>query len=122
MYHAHIQEEFLGKLLNGQKRIEGRIHRDKWKEMKIGGILVFNDYHSFTITDVRCYLNFGMMLVNEGIRHVLPGVTGDLTTAIHIYDQLYHCPKDVLDIEKHGVVAIELRYLATGAEWKLRER
>lgn len=96
-------------LLEGSKKVEGRINREKWSEMAPGDSVLFNDEYLFLIEDVKYYKDFLAYLVFEGINNTLPGFKS-LSDAINLYvkDDDGHGLYSREEIEKYGVVALHL--------------
>lgn len=125
LFEANLQPQYMLRVLDGSKTIEGRINRDKWREMKVGDTILFNKKYLFDIVGVRKYDSFKDLLTSEGVGNVLPQVPCDeqnqnqnqgqeltIEDANDIYvcpfSGLYSKPQDKADIDNYGVVAIEL--------------
>lgn len=75
-------------LLSGEKPIEGRTYKKKYREMKTGDFLQFalpdKTTRSLEIVDIRLYKTLEEYLQTEGADNALPGVTYE--RAIELYN------------------------------------
>ena len=107
-YKNHRTEPYFSYVKNGTKRVEGRLKKGLYAELKEGDqILVQNNDESdsvlVSVTAVRTYRDFHEMLTKETLTQVLPNATS-IEHGIKLYEQFY----SVTDQEKYGVLAIEV--------------
>jgi ASC-1-like (ASCH) protein len=98
---GNVSNEYLEDLLNGSKKIEGRLNIGKWRNLKEGDLILFNNQARFTIIRIINYKDFSELLMFEGIRNVLPRAKS-YKDAVNIYDSIY------LNVGPEGVLALEL--------------
>ncbi len=73
LYKSHRTEPYFTFIKNGIKTIEGRIKKGLYQELKIGDeIIIFNNKESdsvhIKVKNVRNYISFENLLINEGIK------------------------------------------------------
>jgi ASC-1-like (ASCH) protein len=95
-------------LMKEKKKIkEGRINTGKFKDMKIGDLILvycsdeLKDNFKVTITSRHEYTSFEEMLKNEGLENVLPGID-----TISKGVEIYHSISNYKENEIKGVVAL----------------
>jgi ASC-1-like (ASCH) protein len=100
----NIQEPYLSFVLNGEKTIEGRLYKGKFKELKVGDFLLVGQYEKkIPIVGLTRYPNFKQMLEMEGVAAVIPD-KATVEEAEAVYRLFY--TKDMED--EYGVIAIKL--------------
>lgn len=102
-----LKEPALSLIINGTKKIEGRLCKNTFKNINSGDIITFYNKDSkvdVIVTKVVKFNNFGSMLINTVIKNTTPLATS-FTKAINIYNNIYS--KE--DIKKYGVLAIYLK-------------
>ncbi|MEA3304244.1 MAG: isomerase [Patescibacteria group bacterium] len=67
-----VQEPYKSYILSGEKTIEGRLNKGKFKAINIGDILEFDTGEKFELINKYLYPTFEEMLAREGLKHVLP--------------------------------------------------
>jgi ASC-1-like (ASCH) protein len=101
----NVQEPYLSFVLNGQKTIEGRLNKGKFKDLQIGDVLVMGpEEKKFVINNLTVYKSFREMLEKEGIENVIPDKK-TLDEAEEVYYNFYTKEQE----EEFGVVAIGIR-------------
>lgn len=103
----NVQEPYLSFILNGQKTIEGRLNKGKFKDLQIGDILIIgSEENKFIINKLTTYQSFREMLEKEGIENVIPD-KNTLDEAEGVYHNFYTKEQE----EEFGVVAIGIKLL-----------
>jgi len=103
----NVQEPYLSFILNGQKTIEGRLNKGKFKDLQVGDILLIEqDEKRFIIERTTIYKSFREMLGKEGIENVVPD-KNTLDEAESVYHNFYTKEQE----EEFGVVAIGIKLL-----------
>ena len=101
----NIIEPYLSYILNGQKIIEGRLNKDKFKGLKIGDILLIGpDKKKFKVERISKYDSFKDMLSNEGVNNVVPN-KDTVEEAVKVYYNFYTKKQE----KKFGVLAIKIK-------------
>lgn len=110
IYTKKVGEPWFSLIATGSKTVEGRLHRDDWKEMKEGDIIDFtNDEfgflrkHRVKITRTKTYSTFERYLRGERICCCLPTVN-KIAHGVAIYRKFY----SEADEYRYGVVAIRI--------------
>ena len=104
---AHVRNEFLSKIKEGKKVIEGRLEKEPYSLLEPGDFMILYDEYGnvvrVRVKAVRRYDNFREMLEKEGLERVLPGVKS-IEDGVKIYHSIYN------DSERQGkkVLAIEI--------------
>lgn len=100
----NVQEPYLSFILNGQKTIEGRLNKGKFKDLKIDDILLIGEAEKeFKIKKINSYNSFKEMLNNEGLNNVVPDKE-TIEEAEKVYFQFYTKEEE----KEFGVLAIEI--------------
>jgi ASC-1-like (ASCH) protein len=100
----NIQEPYLSFILNGQKTIEGRLNKGKFKEFKTGDILLVGQKEDkFIIERLTIYSSFREMLEKEGIKNVIPD-KNTIDEAEGIYYNFYTKEQE----KEFGILAIKI--------------
>jgi ASC-1-like (ASCH) protein len=102
-YDLNVDERWLKYILNGRKTIEGRLNKNKFRFIRIGDMITFNEIIKKEVISVKYYNSFENYLINEGIDKCLPDVV-DINDGINIYREFYSIEDEI----KYGIVAIEL--------------
>jgi ASC-1-like (ASCH) protein len=104
MFHElNVDEKWLKYILNGRKTVEGRLNKNKFKLIRSGDIIIFNEIIKKEVISVKYYNSFKEYLINERIDRCLPNVI-DINDAINIYREFYSIEDEI----KYGIVAIEI--------------
>ena len=104
-YDLNVDERWLKYILNGRKTIEGRLNKNKFRFIRIGDMITFNEIIKKEVISVKYYDSFEKYLINEGIDKCLPDVV-DINDGINIYREFYSIEDEI----KFGIIAIELTY------------
>lgn len=108
-YHNHRAEPYYSLVKRGQKTIECRVRKGKYRLIKPGDHIVINnqeetDSFEVLVKDVRPYKTFRELLESEPLNQVIPEVkTVDEAERI-IFDRFYTKEQE----KEFGVVAIEV--------------
>lgn len=105
--HLKVEEPYLSFILNGQKTIEGRLNKGKFKDLKNGDILVIGpEEKKFVINNLTIYKSFREMLEKEGIKNVIPD-KNTLNEAESVYYNFYTKEQE----KEFGIIAIKIKYI-----------
>lgn len=100
----NIQEPYLSFVLSGQKTIEGRLNKGKFKDLKVGDILLIGlDEKRFLIERTNIYKSFREMIEKEGIENVIPD-KNSIDDAELVYYKFYTKEQE----KEFGVLAIKI--------------
>ncbi|MEI8067511.1 MAG: ASCH domain-containing protein [Candidatus Shapirobacteria bacterium] len=100
-----VQEPYLTFIKTGQKKIEGRLGKDKYLNLKPGDLIKINNIE-VEIIKVTKYPNFKNMLITEGVKNVIPN-SKNLKSAIDVYYKFYSKEEE----QTFGVVGINIKVL-----------
>ena len=101
----NIQEPYLSFIFNSQKTIEGRLNKGKFKDLKIGDILLIGpQQNKFVVEKLTPYENFKEMLINEGINKVVPD-KNTIEEATDVYYKFFTKEQE----KEFGVLAIQIK-------------
>lgn len=103
-----IQQPYFNYILSEEKKIEGRLNKGKFLEIKVGDILEINEIAKFEIVRKNIYKTFREMIIAERLENVVPNKK-TVDEAVQVYYKF--CTKE--DEEKYGVVAIEIKKVIT---------
>jgi ASC-1-like (ASCH) protein len=104
IFEINMQEPFFTQIKNGIKKVEGRLNKSKFLEMKVGDEILLNEEVKLEITNKTIYKTFRDMIVFEGVKNVIPDAKS-LDEAEAVYYKFYS--KE--DEASFGVSAIEVR-------------
>lgn len=92
-------------ILNGQKTIESRLNKGKFKNLQIGDILIIGpEEKKFIIDKLTVYKSFREILEKEGIENIIPDKK-TLDEAGSVYYNFYTKKQE----EEFGVIAIGIK-------------
>lgn len=106
----NIQEPYYSLILEGKKTVEGRLNKQKFKDMKIGDVItIYKDddikqNFKVKITEKNEYKSFKDMLEVEGLQKVLPDVE-----SIKAGVEIYYAFPGFKENEVNGVLAIRIQ-------------
>lgn len=108
IYHNHRTEPYFSYVKNGQKTIEGRIAKGKYKNIKVDDhFIVHNDDETDSfmvkIISIRKYSSIKELLEYEDLHKILPNAKS-IKDGIKIYKKFYNFREE----KEFGVVAIEI--------------
>lgn len=92
---------------NRIKKIEGRLCKNTFCNIKSNDVILFrnnNRYIETHVVKVTYYKNFYEMLLNEGIKNVTP-LSDNIDDSLSIYRKIYRQDNE----NKYGVIAIHLK-------------
>jgi len=109
IYHNHRAEPYFSFVKNGQKTIEGRIAKDKYKNIKVDDhFIVHNDdetdFVEVKIIGIRKYPSIKELLEHEDLQKILPNAKS-IDEGIETYKKFYTAEHE----KEFGVVAIEIK-------------
>jgi ASC-1-like (ASCH) protein len=115
-YTESILEPWFSLILLGLKTVEGRRNKGKFKEMKVGEIIQWNNFNFMPrsvltkITGKHIYPNFKEYLETEGLDKCLPGMEkiGSEKLGIEHGLSIYYKYFTKEDEKEFGVVAIRM--------------
>jgi len=99
-----IQEPYFSYIQSGQKTIETRLNKGKFKFLEIGDILRINNQANFEIIDKKLYSSFRDMIIKEGIENIVPD-KDIVEDAINICYQFYSKKQE----KEFGVMALRIK-------------
>lgn len=100
-----VQEPYLSFILSGQKTIEGRLNKGKYKDLKIGDILLIGpEEKMFFIERITIYETFREMIEKEGVENVIPD-KDNIDDAESIYYKFYKKEQE----KEFGVLGIKIK-------------
>jgi ASC-1-like (ASCH) protein len=103
MLELHCQAPYFELIKSGKKKIEGRLAKPKYLQLRANDLIRFNDTLLTKVVAVRKYLNFKEMIETEGVDNVLPGLSKDSQPDL-VYKNFYSDKEE----QTYGVVAIEI--------------
>jgi ASC-1-like (ASCH) protein len=101
--NINVQEPYFSFIKNGQKTVEGRLAKDKFKSLIKGDIITINDQLDKKVDYVNIYNTFEDILIMEGVINTIPDAKV-LKDAVGVYYKFFS--KD--DENKFKVCAIKL--------------
>ncbi len=108
-----VQGAYFLLIKEGKKKVEGRIHKNQYREMQVGNLVEFQNESDpqqtllCRIDHKQVYPSFKQMLVEEGVDLCLPGVL-----SIDTGESIYHgFPCYAQDAREFGVVAFRISNL-----------
>lgn len=105
----NVQNPWFTLIKQGRKTIEGRLNKGQFSRLEVGQTVMWENAGQTVKTKlvrIEKYQSFSDMLVNEGLRHVLPGKK-TLKDGIDVYRGFYSEEKEA----EHGVLAIEVKLM-----------
>jgi len=100
-----VQEPYLSLILNEKKIVEGRLNKGKFKDLKIGDILLIGpDEKRYLIERTTLYKSFREMIEKEGIENVIPDKY-NIDDAEAVYYKFYTKEQE----KEFGVLAIKIK-------------
>ena len=99
-----IQEPYLSFILKGQKTVEGRLNKGKFRNLMIGDRLSIGpDEKIFIVKQISYYDSFRDMLAGQGIKNVIPD-KNTIKDAEAVYYKFYTKEQE----KEFGILAITL--------------
>jgi ASC-1-like (ASCH) protein len=106
LYDIHVQEPAFSQIRDGVKKIEGRLSRSKFTEMKTGDELLLNETVKLKILNKTEHKTFREMISFFGFENVIPEAE-TLEEAEAVYFKYYS--KE--DEATFGVIALEIKVI-----------
>jgi len=111
MYTIDVSDKWFSRLRDGTKPVECRKCSPKFSHLRVGDVVTINNattknlQESFRrgIVDIRFYKSLADCIINEGLIHILPGITS-LEAGEAAY--LEYWTRD--EIELYGIMALQL--------------
>ena len=107
IFNYTIKEPSFTLIKNGIKKVEGRLFKNTFCNIKSNDVILFrnnNRYIKTQVVKVTYYKNFYEMLLNEGIKNVTP-LSDNINDSLSIYRKIYRQDNE----NKYGVIAIHLK-------------
>lgn len=99
-----VQEPYLSFILGGQKNVEGRLNKGKFRGLQVGDILNIEPENKlFDIVGLNYYKTFSEMIMAEGLKNVIPD-KNSLEEAVMVYYRFYTKEQE----KEFGVVAVRI--------------
>jgi ASC-1-like (ASCH) protein len=105
-FKVSVQEPFFAQLKNGIKKVEGRLNRSTFLEMKVGDQISLNEEVRLEIVNKTIYKTFRDMIIFECIKNIIPDAKS-IDEAAAVYYKFYS--KE--DEANFGVASIEVRLI-----------
>jgi ASC-1-like (ASCH) protein len=105
----NVQNPWFTLIKQGRKTIEGRLNKGQFSRLEVGQIVMWENAGQTVKTKlvrIEKYQSFSDMLVNEGLRHTVPGKE-TLKDGVDVYRGFYSEAKEA----EHGVLAIEVKLM-----------
>ena len=99
-FNLTVHEPWLDDIKNGTKDVEGRLERGVFAQIRAGDFILWNSQCLVRVTFVDHYISILQMLIQEGLKHVLPGVDS-LEKALAIYNVFY--PGQTTNVSAIGI-------------------
>ena len=103
-FKCNLDLNWLQYIEAGLKTVEGRLYKDKFQEMKVGDVIIFNNAIRVQVTALINYNSFRDMLLIEGIHTVLPNIDS-VEEGVNVYHKYYSPEKEM----EYGVLAIRFQ-------------
>lgn len=122
IWESGRESALLDDIIAGRKTIEGRLNRGKFAQYNVGDVVKLRrdwrdeagmlhdgelDQARVKIVAVRNYLTFLEMVTSEGYKKVIPAAK-TAQEAADVYNRYY----SAADQQRHGVLAVEVRYIS----------
>ena len=107
-----IDEKYFDYIKNGKKTVEGRILKDRYKNVNTGNVIEFinsgNEKERVfcKVTNIEMFDNFTQMINKVGVEKLLPNISSE-EEGINIYNSFGNYKKEVEE-KKFKVVAFFL--------------
>jgi ASC-1-like (ASCH) protein len=106
-----VSEPWFSHIKHKKKKIEGRLNKGKFAELKKDQIIKIknsdsSDSFSVKIRKIRLYKTFEEYLSQEGLKRTLPGIKS-IEEGIGVYRKFYSKENE----ESYGIVAISVKYI-----------
>ncbi len=106
VYDIDVTDIYFNQIKNGIKKVEGRLNKGRFKEIKINDEIIVNKKIHVQVIDKKFYKSFEYMLLSEGIKNVIPNAN-NINEALNVYYEFY--TKE--DEEFFGVISLSFKIL-----------
>lgn len=100
----NVQEPYFEHINSGLKTVEGRLAKNKFKNLKEGDKILINNVLEKEVLEVNIYKSFEEMIISEGLENVIPDAK-DIAQAVLVYYKFYKKADEV----KFGVCAVKFK-------------
>jgi ASC-1-like (ASCH) protein len=104
IFEINIQEPYHSYVLSGEKSVEGRLNKGKFKEIQTGDFLLINNEYKFKVIEKNTYNFFKEMIEKEKVENVIPDID-NIEDAVNVYYKFYTKEQE----KEFGVVAIKIK-------------
>lgn len=104
VHRLFVDDPWAEYIQSGQKRIEGRLNKDKYKQFEVDDLILWNNKFYSKIKALRRYPSFYCYLFSENLEECLPGVKSVAEGVNDVYYKYYLEEEE----KKYGVLCIEL--------------
>lgn len=104
-----VQDPWFSFIKTKKKTIEGRLNKGKFKELKKGQLIIFENGKNnvlVKITKLCTYKSFEEYLSQEGLARTVPN-TKTISNGVDIYRQFYSKENE----QEHGILAIHFKMI-----------
>lgn len=101
--NINIQDPYYTYVKNGIKKIEGRLHKSKFRDIRTGDEITVNEELQVKIIRKTLYTSFKDMISCEGFQKLIPDAK-NLEDAEAVYTTFYSKEDEI----RFGVVALEI--------------
>lgn len=108
-YKKHLSEPWFSLVKKGEKKVEGRLNKGDFKEIKVNDIVIFynnDDECKVKIIKKDIYKSFEDLIINKKIKNIIPTVNR-VNNAVKIYREYY----SEYDEKKYGVVGLTIEII-----------
>jgi len=108
-HEINVSSPWFKYIADGFKKIEGRLNKGTFSNMKVGDMLTINNTDKTQqiiakIVDISKYNSFESYLIMEGLKRTLPGIK-TIEDGVKVYRQFYNEKAE----KEYGVVAIRIK-------------
>ncbi len=106
IYNISIQDPYFTYIKNGVKKVEGRLNKSKFRDMKTGDEVIINEVLQVRITHITPYASFKDMISSVGFQKLIPDAK-NLEEAEAVYNKFY----SKKDEAQFGVIALRIELI-----------
>lgn len=105
LHNLNVQEPYFSYIQSGKKTVEGRLNKGKFKEIKPGDTIIFNDLETnpFKVLETNLYSSFSEMIKSETLEKTVPDKK-TIQDAVDVYYKFYTKAQE----KEFGVLAIKI--------------
>jgi ASC-1-like (ASCH) protein len=103
IFDINVQEPYFGYIVAGKKTVEGRLHKGKFLDVRVGDILNINGAARYTVLEKNIYPTFRAMIETEGLDAVIPD-KHTVDDGVAVYYKFFTRE----DENTYGVVALKI--------------